>query len=430
MRMNPKTIQPNPAGNSPIPPPAPPPGSPAPSQSPDALPKAKKNKKKTVIIILIVLLVAGLIGAWFIIRKPAPKQQPVPQKTQQPAKKTLAPYTIAYTKGDYAKAPVQLLWQPVAHTDPTVAGDLGVNAYMTYTQVMNNKVLVVTEPSNGGAEGTLIWYSKDGGKSYVKIFEGSKPDKARYYEHDQITSARFSSDGTTIVFGLLSSIATQGNTIKEINPETKAIKDLFVLDASGVFIQGYNRATHQLIYTTGCYNCDGNANRELLMRDTITAKETVLYGDKANNYGGIEINKAFTKLIYRKAERSDNIVPVDSSLVELTLKDKTTKKIADIDKNSSSASGYTDDDDQLYYSKNKDLYKIGTDGIAKLLLSSEQKFSSVYYLSTKQIIATIQAPPFTNGSFSLISYDVPKKSITSIFTDSGLNTNIIGVTLH
>ncbi len=386
-----------------------------------------KNKKISLIALVLLLILGGGLGYWIISKNKAqPKtnstQTTNPQSSTTTEEKPLTPFAIAYAHGDASKGPVSLFWRPFSGGDKTAAGDIGKNSYISYRDVSGSKVMFTTSESVESNSGTSIWYSKDAGKSYTKIFTADPPKSQSDYS--QITSAKFSSDGTTIVFALLPKAGGK-NTIKEIDPETKKATDLFSVEQAGVFIEGYNRPKKQLYYEKGCFNCDGNSFSTLLLHDVSNNSDTTIYNE-TGKYIHPVLSKDFTKVLRSVASGAGEFIGGGKPYVvdEYDIAKKSATTIATVNDDPAPQIGYRANDGAVYYTTGKSLYIVNS-GKASVTFEATQPLMNVYYVESNNIVlSTGKFDDFTLNNYTIAS----KQSATILSGDA--NTDIFGITFN
>lgn len=405
-------------------------------------------KKKLIIILLLlfVIVVGGSVTAWVLTIKDTDKKtNKVDQNLTsqdnthilQKESKVLKPFAVAYSHETHKinesqySTKAQLYWRPITGGGSTSAAYMGDNNGISYYGVYKDKVFAVSVPNYSSADGTALWYSSDAGKTYTKIFSGQALSGVR--TGDQITSAKFSSDGKTILIGVLPSDRSQ-NTVKEINPETKAVNDLFSVKDAGVFILGYDRAGQQVLYRTGCYNCDGFAAMNIFVHDLTSGTDTVLFEDKKYNYGysandSIVPKDDFGKILIVKYA-IDYSTPtyflpnlITHSIEEFDMTTKTFKNVLTIDEDTPVNVGYIEGGGVIYYSKADSIYSISPSGDTTLIFKADKPIHDVFFVDKDQVIASIGE----YNNYSVVNYKISTKSTVEIIGSDNY-TNIFGVT--
>lgn len=389
-----------------------------------------KGKKLLIVLIIVLLFLGGAATAWFIMKdKPAADNKSAQntnnsKQSQQTQNQPLQPFAVAYahrtdggTSEGCAQTQTSTYWRPIGGGERMTAFDAGKQMYTNHFQTYQNKAFVITEPGCGSTEGLAVWYSKDAGKTYTKVFTG-KP--ATETEWEQITSARFASDGKSILIAFLP--ADGKNTVKEINPDTKAVKNLFSVESDGVFIQGYDSAKKQVYYFAGCYNCDGNRFNKLFVHDLTAKTDTTLFEDK--DYLGMDtkINSDFTKVLRVKGpENMDVLGPGKPfTIEEFDIASKSFKKLQTIDEEALVRVGYREDDGLAYYVKDKAIYNAASNAV---LFESSKPIVDTFLLTKDQVIASTG----TFSDFSVVNFTISTKATINVFTGDD-KTTVFGVT--
>jgi len=392
------------------------------SQTPALAPKNKPRRKKIITLVVILLVAAAAAGAWSYQNRDKPQpatstnNQPV-----QPATPELQPSALSYAVGSPLEAQASFRLGKLGSDAYTVSHTLPKKVYISKSVVYKNQVVVVTSGGDGSKEGVNVLYSKDAGKTFTSLFAGGATTGNAL--GDQVTDIKFSDDGKKLVMGYLPAARTL-NTVKELDPATKATRDLFSTKEIGVFIEAYSPAKKEILYFSGCYNCDGNKQNKLLKRDLATDKETVAYEDSARYGMETVVNHDLSKaLILKGSDGSEGIgggSPYD--LVEVDLKTKATTAIFSNYKSGYPAVGYLDGSDAVYYTKGKDLYQHKKGGDA-VLFSSPQELLSVHFVN--DITAVTTSGTYEKSTIS--SIDLKSKKATRLLGGDE-NTTIFGVT--
>ncbi len=386
--------------------------------------KPKSKKKKVLLILLALLIVAGLLAVaafvWpgFMKKDTATttSSSTAPAETKTEAK-VLAPVNVIYAFSEPTKNIHNLYWRPVAGGDRTQAGQLGGKSIITQSGVYEQKVFVVTETNDSTLN---MWYSSDNGKSYSLIYE-SKDSNADALGN-QITSAMFSKDGSKIIFGYLNEDASN-NTAKEINPNSKVVKDLFSIDKDGLFLKGYDSATQTAYYFTGCFNCGGAALRTLYARDIATNKETTIFTETTKVVASSVFSADYSKILMVKLVSGEpGEEPAPYSVDEYTISNKSIKNFAS-DLKDYSYAGYSADGVTPYYSDGNNVYTVPASGSKSLVFEASKPIVGVSYVNKDIVVASSG----TDADNILTSYNITTKAATTILSGDN-DTKVIGVT--
>lgn len=394
-------------------------------------PKWYKNKK--ILLLLGFVIITGSALSWYYLSRNSEivDVQRSTTKQTQPQTKPQAPkpYGLIYS------TTVETLSQAVCgNAIDTVflkglqdgrsseALEMKNNNYVSEFEVYGQKVLIVTAQGCGNKDGPIVWYSEDSGETYTKVFE-QKPTAEDQW--DQITSAKFSSDGSHAVIAYLP-YNSDSNTVKEIDLAAKTATDLFTVDTSGVFIKGYDSDSNQILYTSGCYNCDGNREGILYRRDTseTDGAESIVF----------DISEGFTEQIVPSSELDKVLVLrcvfTDSSgqnsslsVEEFDQASNEFSKLVDIGEYTPVTIGYAPQDGAAYYSKGGSVYFIDPDGEDTAQFTSSSQIYDVHVLSKENVIVSTG----TFDNFRVIEYTVSSNS-TSTLLEGDDSTNVIGVT--
>jgi uncharacterized membrane protein len=384
----------------------------------------KKSKKKIVLLILLLLvLVGGAAAAYFLYLKkdtPAPAAQTTNQKPQETVEAT-GPQALIYN-GDNTSP--SLLLSSLSLTEKTPKTyDTKDFSQVAQSDVLNEKVAVVAYPQEKQTQ-YGVFYSEDNGVSFTKVYE-TKPATAGQME-DQITSIKFSSDGKSLAMGLLPS-STSKNVVTELNLKDKTTNTLFTADTAGLFIAGYDGK--QVIYTKGCYNCDGGLYNTIYSYNVSAKKESaIIKAPTASTLQDINLNPDFSQLSYLETGTTEGEVgpnPAGPYIVKThTLasnKSVTVKTFGEKDKEIFVDLGYMPNG-SLYYAADKTVYSLrGTE--ATDLFTTTKTLNGVHYVSDKVVIASIG----DYQAFTVNKYDTEKKELSDILKGTE-KTDIVGIT--
>ncbi len=350
----------------------------------------KKNKKWLVITLVIIILASIAAIGWFMFGS----KSTIPTNNQTDVAESIPAaqdslFAVTYAYGDAEKDGMELFWRPVDGGDRTSAKNIGQNNYITNSSVQGQQVLVVTSPAGGSSSGDTIWYSKDAGKTYKFLFSLSLPDPGKPSEI--ITSAIFSSDGKSIVYGYLAASDKQANVIRQVNLETNETADLFSVNTMGSFLEGYDAERGKIYFYKGCYNCDGNVQDTLYVYDTATKTEEVVFTLAGKAGAGLVISSDFTKMLTAQSDISgDGIGPGPPYVLsEFDIGTKNFKELTKIGKQvGSPIFGYRSGTTTAYFAKENTIYGVGQDGEVKLF-EADKPIVNVLYVGSDSIVVGV-----------------------------------------
>lgn len=393
----------------------------------------KKSKKKLIITLALIglILLAGAAVWFFVLKdKKATSSDTATQtsadsaSSKEEVKKPLVPYTIPYAFGDFTKENVKLYWRPAAGGDRVEAQDLGAKAYVSHSGVNGTNVFAVTDPTFGSSQGTTVWISVDAGKTYTKALVG-KPLPADG-AWDQVTSAVFSNDGSSLLIAFLPS--TGNNTVKEIDVASKKVTDLFTSEQRGVFLSRYDKNAKKVYYSEGCYNCDGNSFNTVLVRSLASSKVETLYADATSIVVSSALNHDFTKILIASGTQSTEGLGASKpyKIEEYDIAAKTTKRILDIGEEVLVSVGYRDDGSSGgagYYLKGGTIKNLGSAEVE--MFTTTKKINSLLYIGRENVFVTTGE----YNNYELINYNLVSKATTKILAGDD-KTRLFGVTLQ
>ncbi|HUP26434.1 MAG TPA: hypothetical protein VM124_02175 [Candidatus Limnocylindrales bacterium] len=409
---------------------------------PTVSPHPSKSRKKPIIILTVLILIIGGSLAFKIATKKKPNnaattQQNAPKTAATEKSTTSGPQTIAYATSETDSSQPILYWRPATGGERIQSLKLDQGSYITDQIVRGNQVVVGVQASAGNTFGPQIWHSTDNGKSYTKIFEAKKTSGNL---GDQITSIVFANDGKSLAVALLPEDGK--NTVKEIVLDTPhTVKDLFTSDSRGVFLEAYIPSSKQVLYFTGCYNCDGNSRTKLWSTNIATKSTKIILDGQDTNYA-IRASQDGQSLLAMKGTLDPaldvegiggmyqgppyTLITVDlSSGKETTLTTfgkKGTRK-PDGSLNTSSATfGYMADGKTPYYVIDNQIYKVNSTS-PSLLFEATKPIMEAYYVSDDMVYVTTGV----YNNFVLDKFVIPTKTLTTILNGDD-KTRIFGVT--
>ncbi len=422
------------------------------SQSEEHLPGTfvtKKNKtkrrlrlsKKPTIIILIILallLVAGVVY-WFIIKDPN-KSADQPAQTNnstqkasadesepEPAKDLVADNVI-YTYHEKDTDPVGIYWRPASGGERNLVMTLPNGHYMGYSDVSGQYVAFNTTSGIGPTDGDVVWFSSDGGKSYKKIFSAK--------DGRDVTSVKISVNEPRVVIG-----QAQPAEAIEINPENSESKKLFSANTGGVFVRAYDSKNQKIIYSEGCWNCDGNLGNTVFYKDLknnatkelIKSSETVLKRL-------VTVNSDFTEVLVKGDTKDKSIISINSfleyylgtpySLISVDIASGEEKTLATFGEKQTNPNtdaaygsvGYMADGKTPYYVLDKRIFMVKSGG-PSLLFESPSAIYGEYFVSANDLVMAIG--PYNN--FNVIDYLLKDQKNNQVLSGDD-KTTILGVT--
>ena len=398
---------------------------------------APKKSKMPLYIGLAVVVIAGAALGYFFMKntstdKNASPTPPVAQQENEPEEKPKpGPSRLIYSKELFGEptesctpVKVQLIAKPLDGKAAIVNDEIGDGSYVTSVQTYKNQVLVETSPDCSNKYGASIWYSANNGKTYSRVFLGKLTSGDPGYA-DQITSSVFSSDGKSIIFGLLGvDPKNRSNTVIEIDVASGETKDLFTVDSAGVFIKGYDRAKKQVYFTAGCYNCDGNNSNTLYAYDLGTKQKTTAYAKQDGLGEQLIMNSDLTEFLLTSGVVGEFLgasPPYEIARIAIA-----TKAVTSVAKDLQAYPRVgTFGANDFYYANGKEILQVGKDGATTKLYSADADVSNMYYASSEVVV-------FETGDYSkpnLYMVDLATKKVTDILTAED-KARVLGVTYN
>lgn len=383
-----------------------------------------KSHKWFYIIVSLLVTLGLAAGAWAYVNSSEDTPMPTTANstTTQPSVNNLQPTSVVYSFSENQNDPAQLFTRPLSGGERESAKTIKSRDYITHSDVYKYKVLVATAGGFGSSNETAIWYSEDAGMTYEKIFSEIPTNASETEMGSQITSARFSTDGSAIVFALLP--ADRGNnTVKEISLQTKIKKDLFDLSTAGVFVEAYNRDAKRVFYYTGCYNCDGNPYNKLFTRNLSNDTESVVYETTSNVGVQTVLNEDQTKALIVSGVSGESLgANPPYAIEEFDVASKKFKTIATINKENVPTVGYAVNGTP-YYSDGTKVFSVTDKGEPITIFEDTQPIRAVYLVSDN----TVVAHSGTHNNFKLTNYSLTLKEATIVLNGDS-NTRILGIT--
>lgn len=409
------------------------------------------SNKKLYIIIGAILAILLAVSAYFLLRKDnskttqantatsqTTKNKPIDTKKDQEVAKEQVADNVVYSFTESDNKPYSVFWRPASAGQRTLSTTMSNKTRSGYSDVKMGNVAYVSSPDSGATDSLAVYFSKDSGKTFKKIY--SLPvNKETSQVGDQITSIKISNDGSKVVVGYLP--GDSSNQVTEINPDTLATKKLFTSTKAGVFITAYDSVSEKIIYSEGCFNCDGNIGNTVVVRNLKTGqiKELVKSTDTMIKQS-VSVNADFTELLVEGVTKDLNSAVKDSffgyymgapyTVISVNIDSAVEKSIASFgekqkDPNSPavhSSIGYMADGKTAYYALDKQVYSLSS-GKPTLLYEAPKGLYSVYFVSDASVVAGYG----TYNDFVLNNFSTKDKKVTQILSGDN-KTSIFGVT--
>lgn len=391
---------------------------------PNLDPKPKKSKKKYILtLIFVLLLVSGVVFAYLTFFKKDAVAPSTSTATQTEQPKPTGPISLVYGLHDTSK-PLLLKTLTLADNKTT---DFDTKDYSTVQHSsVHGEQIAVTVTSKSEKPTHAIFYSKDHGITYQKVYETKPPTRASL--GDQITDLKFSSDGSSIIFGLLPQDSNK-NVVSELKPESKEIKELFTSDTAGIFINAYNK-DKQVIYRKGCFNCDGGPEPKIYSYDIATKKELAIISSN-NTIESVAVKNDLTTLIYvdvptkASSEALGRINTGPYTIKSFDFKTAQTtdiKTLGEANKPINILVGYTVNKNPYFTDGNK-IYGVSSDNKITELFNSTKPIVGIHYISPDIIYVNLG----NKETFSVEKFTVNDQKMTTILENT-TNTDIFGIT--
>lgn len=399
----------------------------APAATPTvAAPKKKRSPKKVLIFLLIIIVLAGVALAlrMFVFKQKAaaPDKNGTTQTSEQQKKEQMISYdpdSVAYAFRAKEDEPYSIYLRPADGGDRTESMKLERDESVTYKDVVGQYVVFTT--------GKKAYASTNGGEKYEAVFS-AKPG-------DEITSAKLSTDGKQFA---VATADDQGKGVaRSYDLEGKNEKELVTSEKGAVFVHGFSAEKQQLVYSEGCYGCDGPRTAYKLYDIKGKSSKSILEEAKPENIMDMSVSGSMGVIIYVAATPGGNgpgpgVAPY--TVYTYSTKDGKTTKITTVgkadeknpngtEKFRSFTTGFLAGTDTPYYAEGTDV-NIIENNKAALLYQATKPVLFVPYASKDTVVV---GAGDTTADYALSSYSLKNKKDTPIFQGDN-NTVILGVT--
>lgn len=395
--------------------------------------KSKANKKYLLILLLVLVVIGSLATTYKYLSKnrtitpstPVTQEQKQQEQKQEEQKPT-GPISLIFYEYSDASAndfSLKLRSLKLSNNEKSIFDTKDKSQFDGFGfAIYGQQVAVIGKPFSNGQESDKIFYSNNSGASFDLIFS-TKPN-------DRITDLKFSSDGSVIIFGLYhNTIDVTKNTVTELNLKSKTTTDLFTSDSAGIFLIGYNKGKQILYHKINCYGCDGAPGGNVYSYDLITKKESEIITAEGL-IESVVVNRDFNELLYADSSHreTESGFPESVSPYKLRSYDLTTNKSKEVqtfgeaNKHLNVKFSYTKEG-APYYSYEKNIFGINSDGKPTTLYTSTKSIYDIYYVSQDSIYLSLG----TYDEFSVNKFTVEDQKSTNLI-DGKQTTTIIGIT--
>lgn len=407
------------------------------------------SNKKLYIIIAIVFVVLVVVSAYFFLKKDdktntktnSASSQNTQQSVQNSTKstdveaKSLLAENVVYSFRDADTKPYSLFWRSASGGERTLSQTLATKMSVGFSDVKGSVIGYVSAPNYGATDKESLWVSTDYGKTYKKLYT---PVITNQLDSYSITSLKISEDLTKIAIG---QVRGTGSEAIEIDIATGATKQLFTSTQRGTFINAYDSKNQKVIYSEGCFQCDGNIGRTIYLKDLAknTNKELIKSSEiLVKNF--VSVNKDFSEVLVMgmtkdaKANIQNSIdgsyLGAPYSVITINLTDMSEKTLASYGSKPTNLDapalynsiGYMNDQKTPYYALDKQIFSL-SGSKPSLLFESTKSIYDVYFVSNESVI--YGAGDYKN--FTLNNFSIKDKKDTLILNGDS-NTSIIGLT--
>lgn len=370
-----------------------------------AKPKMSGKKKALIIGIVLLLVAAASAAVWYFVLRDKPGSSPAPATVAPAEEKVLKPSQIIFSDPDANGSNATLDTVPIMGGDQTTAAGVGG---VLGVDVEKNQVVAHTQQTTDTEVTTNIFYSSDSGKTFASLLEFKEPVGPNAIDRTFITSAKLSSDGQKVIYGL-SNTGAANNTVKSLDIASKKTEDLFTVNQLGVYLEGFDSKTQTAYYFSGCAQCDGVSFNKLLSRVVGQADENVVY-DRPNTFGwGLEFNNDFSKAVVTTGTGNGFDLHGPYNVEELTLSTKAFRSVATSpDKRLNG--GYAADKVSVYYSEDNNVYSVDASNKKVLAFQANGPIQSVAYVGLDYVVAEVGEI----SEHSTVTFDIKQNKAVTV----------------
>ena len=387
--------------------------------------KKKRSPKKILILLLVVIILAGVALSlrMFVFKQKAVAPDQSGNATTQNTQKqelTYEPDSVVYAFRAKDGDPYSIYLRPAAGGDRVEAAKLERDEVVLGGDTVGQKALFYTD--------SKVYLSENGGKKFEPVLTVGAGE--------QITSAKLSTESEFFVAAIFTGA---DGVVNKYGLDGKNKTE--VLKTSNTAPTVYGFGSDKLVYSEGCYNCDGPRTAYKIYDQKAKASKDFLDTAKPENILEVRVDRLLSAISYVAATPSSaaddvgigpGVSPYKVSVYNV--KDGKTTQVTTIgtagEKNPNGTTkyrqifiGFLAGTSTPYYAEGTDLSKV------------ENNKSSPYYQSTKTLLtvpyvgksSVIVGTGADSSDYALSNYGFSDKKDTPIFSGDN-NTIIIGVT--
>ncbi len=393
----------------------------------------KKSRKKLWIALLVLMVLGGIAAGVTVLltkdKKTAGNMTKSQQANaaQQEATLTYEPDLVSYSFRSNQTDPISVYYRPTAGGERKEVMKLNKDESAVLSDTRGQLSVFASD--------SKIYSSSDGARTYKEVY---KQDTS-----DAIASVKISGDGKRIAFSTVPGV--DGTTedkhygIYTIGLDGKDKKEITTSEKAALLIIHWNNGADKIVYSEGCYYCDGPRTAYKMYDMKAKKAEDILPGKDVRTFGyGMAISDDMKQLIYIQGTYDSNQMGTDAphlvKTVDLsTMKETLVESIGTKGEQNPNGTakywtfslGFLAGTNKAYYSVDTKLYKV-EGGKPKLLFTSDADIQRAHYVSDKKVI--VETKVGTNGTdFLLSNYDVASSKSVQIF-EGDVNTLVFGVT--
>lgn len=394
-----------------------------------------KSHKKLWISLLIIVVLGALGGGAYALfmKKDSPQENNASQQQQNKEEEEKAaldykPDLVAYLHRDNQSQPNVLFNRPTLGGERREVLKFQQDENTVMSDAFGQEVVIASD--------SKLYVSRDGGRKYDVVYT--------HDTSDMIVSVSISKDGSRIAFATVPSVqgasATSGDygALYSIDLDGKDRQKIANSTDKALLLVAWNAEQGKIIYSEGCYGCDGARTAYKLYDIEQKKAEDLLPGkDVSLFHYGIKVSDDLTQAIYIQAPTGSSAMevapPYQVRVVSLKdMEDTLVQSVGtqgELNPNGTPrywnfALGFLAGTNTPYYTVDSSLYQV-VDGEPVLIAQTDMPIGSVYYASATNIILTTRNTP-SDEAFFLNNYDVAKEESTQIF-EGDYNTLVFGI---
>lgn len=409
-------------------------GQPSTAISSSASSPKKFNKSKVYVLTLIGLIAVGVVLWLLVFNNPKKAEAPVSNVTtdtnsaqvtsNQPAQKKISADKIIYAYSNSGANDLKIYSRPAGGGDKKELLSFTAGEIMESYSVRGQSIALAI--TGGSPKGLKIMFSSDGGVTFKPIYQKANSEL-------QVTSLMLSDDASSLTMALLETPASKNKVYEVPLDGSGSIKELFTAATAGVAMYSYSTKTSSIVFSEGCWNCDGFNNKEIFSYDINAKARKSLY---QSPIGGLSLGVTSDGTEMIVAEGSKYTGPPSEGLggpitqppykfISVNIKSGDKKQVGETNDKVQDV-GYISNV-QPYYVSDKKVEELVSTPVTKF--EADKQISEAAYVSdTEVVVATGVADAYGYiKDYSLSTFKLTDKSIIKVL-EGDQQTTIIGVT--